>query len=265
MNPFRFLDFGLVDLIDILLITGLLSFLYRRLKGTLAIQALAGLLLVILVNVVVNLLGFSTLNFILDGMLDLGALALIILFQPDIRKLLTDLGKNPALERMMGKEAQENPIDEVIAAVKELSQSKTGALLVFPKSETLAELNDPGKRIDALLTKDLLVSIFQKESRFHDGAAVIRGTRIESVRVTLPISKRRIGEDQSGESRYGTRHRAGLGITETSKAMAVIVSEETGRIAVAVDGDLEGNHTIQTLRGKLTEFLLSQKKKVTKL
>ena len=260
MNPFRFLDFGFVDLIDILLITALLLLLYKRMKGTLAIQALAGLLLVILLNVVVSLLGLSTLNFILDGLLDLGALALIILFQADIRKLLTDLGKNPALERWMHKTPSENPVSEVIEALKELSQANLGALLVFPKSATLADLNDPGKSLDAVLSKELLVLIFQKDSRFHDGAVVIRGNRIESVSVTLPISK-----NQTIDRKYGTRHRAGLGISETSKAMAIILSEETGKISIALDGNLEGVPAIQQVRMKLTEFLLDEKQKATKL
>jgi diadenylate cyclase len=133
-------------------------------------------------------------------------------------------------------------------------------LLVFPKSATLADLNDPGKPLDAVLSKELLVLIFQKDSRFHDGAAVIRGNRIESVSVTLPISK-----NQTIDRKYGTRHRAGLGISETSKAMAVILSEETGKISIALDGNLEGVPAIQQVRMKLTEFLLDERQKVTKL
>lgn len=259
MNPLEFLEFGLADAIDILLIALALFFLYRRMKGTLAIQAIAGLIFIILVNVLVSLLGLTTLNFILEGMLDLGALAIIILFAPDIRRLLTDIGKNPALDRFFGKKGSADPLDEIISAVREMSQNRIGAILVFPKTATLQDLNDPGKEIDAKLTKEMLLTVFQKESVFHDGAAIIRNNRIESVRVTLPISKQGI------DPKYGTRHRAGLGVTESNKALAVIVSEETGNIAIARDGTLEGKLTIQTLRARLTEYLLEEKPKVTKL
>lgn len=250
MNPVGFLDFGVKDAIEIILIAGVLFYLYRWIKGTFAIQAAVGLVLVILVNALVSLLGLSTLNFILKGILDVGVLAVIIIFQPEIRRLLYNLGQNRALDRLLTRNYTESVIDEVTDAVKTFSQTRTGALIVFSLGPTLQDMVDEGIRMESIVSAELLQSIFQKESSLHDGAVIIRGNRIVAARAILPSSR-----NPNLGSNLGTRHRAAAGITENNQAFAVVVSEETGKISMSMEGDLVTGYAPQSLKAKLKELL----------
>jgi len=252
--PIGFLEFGIKDFIEVLIITMALFYLYRWIRGTFAIQAALGLVFVIIINAVVSALGFSTINFILRGILDVGVLAVIILFQPEIRKLLYRLGQNTNLDRFFVQSSSETIIDEVITAVRDMSRSQTGALIVFAGSSSLLQdLVDVGIKLDAKVNSQLLQSIFNKKAPLHDGAVVIRDNRIVAASCYLPIS-----QNQNISQVFGTRHRAAVGITETNNVFVVVVSEETGRISVAQNGALTSGLTIQKLRSEMNKALNKQ-------
>lgn len=254
MIPIGFLEFGLKDLLETLVIALVLYYLYRWIRGTFAIQAALGLLFIILINAAVSLLGFTTLNFMLRSILDVGVLAVFIIFQPEIRKLLYSLGQNTTFNRFIGRAGSDTVIDEVIEAVKNMSHSKTGALIVFARSSSLQDLVDVGVKVDAKVNAQLLQTIFQKETPLHDGAVVIRNNRIVAASCYLPIS-----QNPNISSVFGTRHRAAVGISETNNVFVVIVSEETGRISIAKNGALTSGLSIQKLRTEMEKSLGEEK------
>ncbi len=250
MIPIGFLEFGIKDLLETLVIATVLFYLYRWIRGTFAIQAALGLLFIILINAAVSLLGFTTLNFMLRSVLDVGVLAVFIIFQPEIRKLLYSLGQNTTFNRFIGKSGSDSVIDEVIEAVRNMSHSKTGALIVFARSSSLQDLVDVGVKLDAHVNAQLLQTIFQKETPLHDGAVIIRNNRIVAASCYLPIS-----QNPNISSVFGTRHRAAVGISETNNVFVVTVSEENGRISVAQNGDLTSGLSIQKLRAEMEKSL----------
>lgn len=250
MIPIGFLEFGIKDFIETLIIALVLYYLYRWIRGTFAIQAGIGLLFVILINVIVSALGLTTINFILRSILDVGVLAVFIIFQPEIRKLLYRLGQNTNLDRLFERTNSETLIDEVIEAVKNLARTKTGALIVFARSSSLQDLVDVGVKVDAEVNAELLETIFNKNTPLHDGAVIIRSNRIVSASCYLPIS-----QNPNISSVFGTRHRAAVGVSETNNVFVVVVSEETGRISVARNGSLNSGLTIQKLRAEMQRVL----------
>lgn len=254
MIPLGFLEFGIKDLLETLVIATVLYYLYRWIRGTFAIQAALGLLFIILINAAVSLLGFTTLNFMLRSVLDVGVLAVFIIFQPEIRKLLYSLGQNTTFNRFIGKSGSDSVIDEVIEAVRNMSHSKTGALIVFARSSSLQDLVDVGVKLDAHVNAQLLQTIFQKETPLHDGAVIIRNNRIVAASCYLPIS-----QNPNISSVFGTRHRAAVGISETNNVFVVTVSEENGRISVAQNGDLTSGLSIQKLRAEMEKSLGEEK------
>ena len=254
MIPLGFLEFGFKDLLETLVIASVLFYLYKWIRGTFAIQAALGLLFIILINAAVSLLGFATLNFMLRSILDVGVLAVFIIFQPEIRKLLYSLGQNTSFNRFIGRSNSESVIEEVIDAVKIMAQNKTGALIVFARSSSLQDLVDVGIRIDARVNAELLQTIFQKDTPLHDGAVVIRNNKIVAASCYLPIS-----QNPNISSVFGTRHRAAVGISETNNVFVVIVSEETGRISVAKNGGLTSGLSIQKLRAEMEQSLGDEK------
>ncbi len=250
MIPIGFLEFGLKDLLETLVIALVLFYLYRWIRGTFAIQAALGLLFVIILNGVVSLLGFTTLNFMLRSILDVGVLAVFIIFQPEIRKLLYSLGQNTTFDRFIGRSGADTVIEEVIDAVKNMAQVKTGALIVFARSSSLQDLVDVGVKLDARVNAQLLQTIFQKDTPLHDGAVVIRNNRIVAASCYLPIS-----QNPNISAVFGTRHRAAVGISETNNVFVVVVSEETGRISIAKNGALTSGLSIQKLRAEMEKSL----------
>lgn len=250
MIPIGFIEIGIKDILEVVVIALLLFYLYRWIRGTFAIQAALGLLFIILLNVGVSILGFSTLNFMLRSVLDVGVLAVFIIFQPEIRKLLYSLGQNTSFDRFIGRSGSDTVIDEVIDAVKNMAQTKTGALIVFARSSSLQDLVDVGVKLDARVNAALLQTIFQKDTLLHDGAVVIRDNRIVAASCYLPIS-----QNPNISSVFGTRHRAAVGISETNNVFVVVVSEETGRISIAKNGALTSGLSIQKLRSEMEKSL----------
>lgn len=248
MIPIGFIEFGIKDFIETLIIAGILVYLYRWIRGTFVIQATFGIILIIIINFVLSLVGFSTINFILRRILDVGVLAVFILFQPEIRKLLYRLGTNTSFERFFSRSGSTEMIDEVIEAVKKMSKTRTGALIVFARQSSLQDLVDAGVKIDSIVKAELLLTIFQKDTPLHDGAVVIRNNRIVAASCYLPIS-----QNPNIAQSFGTRHRAAVGISETNNVLVLIVSEETGRISISRNGSLTSGLTIQKLRAEMEE------------
>jgi diadenylate cyclase len=251
--PFGFLEFGLKDLFETLIIAFVLYYLYSWIRGSFAVPAFIGLIIIFAINVLVSALGLTTINFILRRFMDVGILALIILFQPEIRKLLYRIGQNTNFDRFFGGVESESVIDEVIEAVKNMARTKTGALIVFAKSSTLHDLVDVGTKIDARVSSKLIMTIFNKETPLHDGALVIRNDRIVAASCYLPIS-----QNPNISSVFGTRHRAAVGVSESNNVFVVVVSEETGRISIAFNGALTSGLTIQKLRSEMELHLGDQ-------
>ncbi len=248
MFPIGFLEFGIKDFIETLIIAGVLVYLYRWIKGTFAIQATIGIILIILINFIIRLLGFETINFILKSILDVGILAVFILFQPEIRKLLYRIGNNTSFDRFFTRAGSSEMIDEVVEATKKMAKDRTGALIVFARSSSLQDLVDAGVKIDSSVRAELLTTIFQKDTPLHDGAVVIRNSRIVAASCYLPIS-----QNPNIAQSFGTRHRAAVGISETNNVLVLVVSEETGRVSLARNGTLKSGLTIQKLRAEMEE------------
>lgn len=248
--PIGFLEFGLKDLLEVMVIALVLFYLYKWIRGTFAIQAALGLLFIILINAAVSLLGFTTLNFMLRSVLDVGVLAVFIIFQPEIRKLLYNLGQNTSFDRFIGRTGSDSMIDEVINAVRNMAQTKTGALIVFSRTSSLQDLVDVGVKLDARVNAELIQTIFQRDTPLHDGAVIIRNNRIVAASCYLPIS-----QNPNISTVFGTRHRAAVGVSEANNVFVVIVSEETGRISIAKNGALSSGLSIQKLRSEMEKNL----------
>ncbi|MDG5766819.1 diadenylate cyclase CdaA [Balneolales bacterium ANBcel1] len=253
--PIGFLEFGLKDLIETLIIAAVIVLLYRWIRGSFAVPVVIGLIIVFGVNAIVSMFDLTTINFVLRRLLDVGILAVIIIFQPEIRKLLYNIGENTSLYRFFDRGGSFSVIDEVIDAVKSLSRSKTGALIVFAKGATLNDLVDKGVAIDADVSSELLLTIFNNDTPLHDGAVIIRHNKIVAASAYLPIS-----QNPNISTVFGTRHRAALGISEVNDVLVVVVSEETGRISVAQNGSLTSGMTIQKLRFEMQKHLGEEKK-----
>jgi diadenylate cyclase len=246
LSPFSFLEFGFKDIIETLIIAFALFTVYRWIRGSFAVPAFVGLIILFLVNILVNALGFTTINFMLSNLLDVGVLALIIIFQPEIRKLLYNLGQNTSIDRFFRSPQDDTVVDEVLDAVRTLSRTRTGALIVFAKNASLAEIIESGESIDSRVTSRLLVSIFLKDTPLHDGAVIIRNNRIVAASCYLPIS-----QNQHISASLGTRHRAALGVSENNNVFVIVVSEENGRLSVASNGKISSGLTIQQLREEM--------------
>lgn len=250
MFPIGFLEFGFKDLIEVAIIAFILVYLYRWIRGSFAIQATIGLITIIGLNALVSILGLTTINFIISSILEIGVLAVVIIFQPEIRKLLYSLGKNAQIDRLFNTDNSYPVFDEVIEAVKVMAKEKTGALIVFARNASLQDVINQGTLIQADVSKDLLLTIFNKNTPLHDGAVVIRNGRIERASVYLSLS-----QNPNISRVFGTRHRAAVGVTESSNVFVLVVSEETGRISVARAGSLKSGLSIQQLRTELNEHI----------
>lgn len=243
----------LVDLLEIVIITYVLYRLYLLMRGTIAVQLFLGLMALYGVQALVMLLDMTVFQAFFGSISEVIVLAVIILFQPELRRLLLLLGQNPLVRRFVDSSNQDEMVTEVVEAVKEMSNKSIGALLVFERSTGLRSYIETGAQLHAKVTRDLLMTIFHGKNPLHDGAAVIRNRRIEAARCILPVSSsRKLG------AHLGLRHRAGVGITEQTDAFVVIVSEETGDISIAKDGELVSNLTAEELRTYLSRALAFQ-------
>lgn len=244
---------GLSDLADILLVAVVIYFLLKMTRETRGSAVLKGLVLLLLVVGVSNLFGLTALNWMLMQVLSNGALVLVILFQPEIRKALEQIGRGAKIEtkRQTDQEDAVRVVDEIIECVTKLSRRRVGALIVFERKTGLKDIIENGISIDSRISAGLLENIFEPNTPLHDGAVVIRGTRIMSAACILTLT------EASGISHdLGTRHRAALGVSETTDAIALIVSEETGIISYARGGKLSRHLDAKGLRALLEEMYM---------
>ena len=241
------------DLIDIIIVSYIIYKIFILVKGTRAARMLIGVGVLLAFSLLSRFLDLYTLDWLIQSFWTQIVIVLIILFQPEIRKALAQMGETPLLHRFSSAEEMKT-IEEIVKASQTLANKKIGALIVFERDVSLSEYIEVGVSLDAKVTKELLISIFHPTSPIHDGAVIIKGNRVLAAGCFLPI---KLGADLS--KTYGTRHRAALGITEETDAVAVIISEETGAISLAVHGQLESSLDMEKLRQRLTNLFTTER------
>ena len=242
-------NIGLNDVLDILIVAFLFYKLLGFIRETRAEQLAKGILILIIVAVIANLLNLYTLQWILSNLVNVGLIAIVIIFQPELRRLLENLGRNKLINNFSGidLEEAEQITKEIKKALLRMSRTRTGALIVIERETTLTDIIETGTVIDASISSEMIGNIFYEGAPLHDGALIIRGDKLKAAGCVLPLT-----EDKKLSKELGTRHRAGIGITENSDALVFIVSEESGIISKAEDGRLE-----RRLNGKRIEEILS--------
>ena len=244
---------GIRSLVDIALVAVTIYYVLRLLRGTRAVQLIKGLLILGALIAFTGLLQLSTFNWMLAQALLPGVIALIILFQPELRLALEQIGRGHIFGAGMTalrREQITRLVDELVLSARQLSRERIGALIVVEREVGLNDVVQTGRRLDALASADLLRTVFYPGTPLHDLAAVIRGDRVVAAGCLLPLTERR---DVRGL--LGTRHRAALGLSETTDAVVTVVSEETGTVSLAVDGRLYSNLTADALKQRLLSIL----------
>ncbi|MBE6683278.1 MAG: TIGR00159 family protein [Ruminococcaceae bacterium] len=243
----------IIDILDIMIVALLLFWLIKFVRGRRAGKLLLGVGVLFLLLLVSSLLDMRALNFILNSVVSVGLIAIVIVFQPELRSALEKVGglSDNFKGRMDSDEASvvRSAIGEISVAAEELSKTKTGALIVFERNTRLGDVIRTGTTVDAVASSFLLGNIFYNKAPMHDGAVIIRKGRVHAAGCFLPLSA-----NSNIVKELGTRHRAAIGMSENSDAIVLVVSEETGGISVAVDGNLNRNIS----RSELEEYLVSQ-------
>lgn len=247
-----FITVTLIDVIDILIVTYIFYKLYLVMRGTIASQIFLGLTLIIIASLIAQTFNMKSLGWIFSRLTDIWVIAFIILFQPEIRRLLLVIGRTRIARYFLKINASET-ITEIIDGLKELKERRAGALIVVSTGDRLTSFVETGEPLQAKVSKELLISIFNPKSPLHDGAVVINNNVIEAARCILPLSS----TEKIGSRKLGTRHRAGLGASEDVNAIVIILSEETGNVSIAEDGKLKECHSFEELRRELTKELES--------
>ena len=248
----------LLDVLDILIVTILVYQLLMLIRGTRAVQLVTGLGVLVVAYAVSRYLGLFTLQYLLGYLGLVIPIALLVLFQPELRRMLEQLGRGGVLVTgltplALGREESIRLVNDVARAARVLSMRKIGALMVLERRTGLQDFIDTGIKVDALITVQLLINLFFPNAPLHDGAAVIRGNRVMAAGSLLPLS-----ENASISPTLGTRHRAGLGIAEQTDAVAIIVSEETGTISLARDGEMVRGLSEEELKAALLSQVAEQ-------
>lgn len=245
-------------ILDLAIVIFLVVKLVQLIKGTRALQLLKGILFLIIITIASGILELNILNYILTSLMTYGVILLIVIFQPELRRALEQLGSNK-LNRFFGidkdieTKTKEN-IYKIVIATMEMSKTKTGALIVLERDIKLKDIMDTGVPIDSEISPQLLVNIFTPKTPLHDGAVVISENRIKAGACMLPLSN-----DKSVSKRIGTRHRSAIGMSKESDAIVVVVSEETGKISVAKDGTLIADVKEDALKQILMKNLIVKK------
>jgi diadenylate cyclase len=238
----------ITSVIDILLVAVLIYQFLILIRGTRAVPVLVGVASISLAFYVAHVAELRTVNFLFSTLLPYGIFALIVVFQNEIRQALARIGRKLTFSR--ASQGMQEAYDDIVLAANLFSQSQTGALIVIEREIGLRTYIESGVPLDANLSYDLLATIFRPSAPLHDGAVIIQKDRIAAAACFLPLSMNPVLSTQ-----LGTRHRAGIGITEETDAIAVIVSEETGYISLAVAGNIERDITVEYLRERLSELL----------
>lgn len=262
LEIFGFLQLSLTDILDILLLALIIYIAFRWIKGTSAMSIFVAIISLYVIRVLVSAFNMRLMNALMETVLDVGFIALIVIFQPEIRKFLIRIGNRymksakgqKIFDKLFGgrktNASANEAANEITEACRRMSEDKTGALIVIAHSIPLDEITSTGDNIDAAIHRRLIMNLFFKNSPLHDGALVISGDRIVAARCTLPITER-----TDIPASFGMRHKAAIGITEETDADAVTVSEETGRISFVKGGKVTHIQNINELKLLLNEAL----------
>ena len=245
-----------IDIIDILLVAFVIYAVINLIHTTSAAKIAKAIILLLLLTLLTDLVNLHAMNYILDKILELGFVALVIVFQPELRRMLEKLGGRSITELLVkpsSADDTENAITQAVAACEIMSNEKTGALIVFERDNSLEQICKTGTTVDAAVSQELIRNIFFPKASLHDGAMVIRNGRIEAAGCVLPLS-----ENRHLSTDLGTRHRAGVGMSEASDAVVLIVSEETGTMSVAIGGMLKRHLAPETLERMLRKELIRE-------
>lgn len=243
-----------IDVVDILVVAYIIYRVMKLLKDTSAARLAKGILILVLIMLFASFLHLTMISWLLRNALSVGVFAVVVIFQPELRRLLEQIGKGN-LSRMLIPDTDPNVVESMIVATvsacADMSRTKTGALIVFERKERLGEIIATGTRVDAAPSAELIKNIFFKNSPLHDGAMIVRAGRVCAAGCVLPLS------GNQGLSRdLGTRHRAAVGMSETADSVLVVVSEETGAISVAIGGMLKRHLSPEILQKMLESELL---------
>ncbi len=264
---YAFSQFTILDAVDILLVALLIYGLISFVRETRAVQLVKGIALLFGAYIISDYLQLGVLNSLLDYLFQFAFVAFLIVFQPEIRRVLEQLGKSnvsKSLANVVSSGSHEheaeraqvtNAIAEVANATYALQRLRMGALIVFERNTKLGEIAETGTIVDASITAQLVGNVFFNKAPLHDGAAIVRGARLYAAGCILPLTS-----NDTISADLGTRHRAALGMSENSDAVVVVVSEETGQISIALNGVLTRNYTRDTLAARLESLLLPQEK-----
>ena len=247
---------GIIDVIDILIVAVIIYELLLLTRHTRGSALLKGLFLLFLIVLLSNILGLTSLNWLLLAVLQNGAIVLVVLFQPELRKALERMGRSRLITKGSHRNAEEDTeviIEEIVQTVVDLSRRRVGALLVFERKTGLQDVVETGTMLNSEISAPLLENIFEPNTPLHDGAVVIRDDRVMAAACILPLA------EASGVIRgLGTRHRAAVGITENTDAAVIVVSEQTGIVSFASDGTLKRPFTVEDIKAFLHEFYTSR-------
>ena len=268
LGIFGFLQFGWADVLDIGMVALLIYFLLRSIRGDGTVLNIVLVLALLLVaQAIASALNMRMMTVLLNALLDVGVLAIIIIFQPEIRHLMNRIAMRTGISRRTGdlfnrllgiKEEQlgSRSVEELAEAVRAMSAEKTGALIVIQHKSSMDEFMDTGDRFDAEINRRLIMNVFFKNSPLHDGAMVIVGNRIAAARCQLPMTNR-----TDLPASYGMRHRAAIGLSEDTDADVIVVSEESGAVRFVRNGEAREVETIQELRELLGSAMSTEKEK----
>lgn len=243
-----------IDVVDILVVAYIIYRFMKLLKDTSAARLAKGILILVLIMLFASFLHLTMISWLLRNALSVGVFAIVVIFQPELRRLLEQIGKGN-LSRMLIPDTDPDVVESMIVATvsacADMSKTKTGALIVFERKERLGEIIATGTRVDAVPSAELIKNIFFKNSPLHDGAMIVRAGRVCAAGCVLPLS------GNQGLSRdLGTRHRAAVGMSESADSVLVVVSEETGAISVAIGGMLKRHLSPEVLQKMLESELL---------
>ena len=249
------------DVVEILIIAFLVYYILVWMKTTRAWQLLKGLIVICAFLLIAYFLDMTTIIWMAKNLLSFAVLAIVVVMQPELRHALEELGKKNFLpsgvfsdsSRREHEVFSEKTINEIVKACGEMGKAKTGALIVIEQKESLKDFERTGIEVEGIVTSQLLINIFEHNTPLHDGAVIIRGNRITSATCYLPLS-----DNLSLSKELGTRHRAGVGVSEARDSITVIVSEETGKISLAYEGQLERSLSTEELKNRLQQMLNKQ-------
>ena len=251
---------GITDVLDILIVAFIVYKVLGFIRETRAEQLAKGLVILVIITLLSRLLHLYTLNWILSGVMTVGLVALVVIFQPELRRALEHLGRSRFVNVLDGvdKEEAKRMVLEMVEAIDNMSSSRTGALIVIEGEITLNDIVETGTIIDAAVSTEMIGNIFYEGAPLHDGALIVRGDRLYAAGCVLPLT-----QNKQLSKELGTRHRAGIGITENSDAMVIIVSEETGVISIAQNGNLSRFVDVKKIEKTLLGLYFDEDRKYT--